>query len=277
MKRLIALLAALLPAAPAFAQSQPVTENAARSYVASAFITGAAPAILSDAVQVGPALRERLALPAHPGRDTIYRALVALTEGRAVHVTQGPRDLAGFDRAALVVEAGEDVRLVVQYDLRANNISFVGLPRSATAGASSAPPGANRVKVALVARPPARATRLTLRPVLFEFDRATLSEGAQAILGGEIAEKLHRATAIRVTGYADPIGAPAYNLRLSQQRAEAVRERLVALGIDVSRIDVAAGGSISSPLRCSDAGRRSARIACLAPQRRVELVVELAP
>lgn len=133
-KALIVLLAALLPAA-CFAQAEPVSAQAARSYVWSAFLTGAAPAILSEAVQVDPALRQRLSLPPHASRDAIYRALIALTEGKPIRVTVQPAKPAGFERAALLVEAGEDVRLVVRYDLRSNNISFVGLPgHKATAG-----------------------------------------------------------------------------------------------------------------------------------------------
>lgn len=120
---------ALLGLASGLAQAQqPVTENAARSYVASAFITGAAPAILSEHVRLAPALRTRLALPETATRDAVYRALIRMTEGRPIVVTRGPKDLAGLERAALTVEAGNDVRLAVQYDLRANDISFIGLP-----------------------------------------------------------------------------------------------------------------------------------------------------
>jgi len=120
---------ALLALASGLAQAQqPVTENAARSYVASAFITGAAPAILSERVRLAPVLRTRLLLPETASRDAVYRALIRMTEGRPIVVTSGPKDLAGFERASLTVQAGNDVRLAVQYDLRANNISFVGLP-----------------------------------------------------------------------------------------------------------------------------------------------------
>ncbi len=133
-KALIVLLAALLPAA-SFAQAEPVDAQAARSYVWSAFLTGAAPTILSEDVQIGTSLRQRLSLPPHASRDAVYRALIALTEGKTIRVTVEPAKVAAFDRAALLVEAGKEVRLVVQYDLRANNISFIGLPeRKSTAG-----------------------------------------------------------------------------------------------------------------------------------------------
>jgi outer membrane protein OmpA-like peptidoglycan-associated protein len=280
MKRVIALLA-LLPAGmscvgTSLAQSSPVTENAASSYVASAFITGAAPAILSEAVEVGPALREHLALSQHPDRDTVYRALFALTEGKTIHVVSGPHELSRFDRAALLVEAGDDVRFVVQYDLRANNVAFVGLPRSVSAGSASAEPQAKALKVAAVASITALPTAVALQPVLFEFDHATLSESARALLDDELARRLRTAARILVTGYADPLGTSEYNLGLSWQRAEAVRERLIALGVAPSRIQVAAAGNGPAD-RCAGEPTRRARIACLAPERRVELEVELPP
>jgi hypothetical protein len=124
--RAVALLAVL---ACGLANAQePVTAHAARSYVKSAFITGAAPAILSATVRIAPALRARLGLPQNADRDAVYRALIALTAGKPIEVSEsGPGELAGLDRAPLTVAAGDDVRLAVQYDLRANNIAFVGL------------------------------------------------------------------------------------------------------------------------------------------------------
>ena len=268
MRTLIAALALT----SGFAHAGTVTESAARSYVASAFITGAAPAILADDVRLGTELRARLSLPDPATRDAVYDALVAITEGRPIHVAAGPKPLARFDRAALVVEAGDDVRLLVQYDLRANHISFVGIPgTAAAAGASRGEP--QIVKVAMAAPKP---SVVTLRPVFFPFGSATLSEGAQALLAPELAARLRLATAIRITGRADPVGPPGYNLRLSERRAAAVRERLVALGVDASRIEVAAAGSAAED-SCDDVTPRAKRIACLAPERRADIAIELPP
>lgn len=132
--------AALLVLACAVANAQEtVTAHAARSYVKSAFITGAAPAILSATVRIAPALRARLGVPENADRDAVYRALIALTAGKPIEVTEdGPSELAGFDRAPLTVQAGDDLRLAVQYDLRANNIAFVGLVPAG--GGTAGPP-----------------------------------------------------------------------------------------------------------------------------------------
>ncbi|NGX15732.1 OmpA family protein [Wenzhouxiangella sp. XN24] len=49
---------------------------------------------------------------------------------------------------------------------------------------------------------------------------------------------------IQLDGYADPRGTAALNSKLSMQRAEAVRERLVAAGVDPQRIQVAGHGAV---------------------------------
>ena len=61
---------------------------------------------------------------------------------------------------------------------------------------------------------------------LFDFDKADLKpEGRQAI-DTEVISKLNNVTKLElvlVTGHTDPIGTQAYNQRLSERRANAVR------------------------------------------------------
>ena len=138
------LLVAALAASPAMAQ-QPAaktTEQQARSYIASAFITGAAPLILSDDVVVQPELRARLSLPADANARTVYQALMNLTNGKPVQVRPAIRDeilksqvLAAPGRPVFALEAGANT-LVLQYDLERDNVAFVGQP---TAIATAAP------------------------------------------------------------------------------------------------------------------------------------------
>ncbi len=62
--------------------------------------------------------------------------------------------------------------------------------------------------------------------VLFEFDSATLTSQARAHLR-ELANKLSDVTGtIHVDGYTDSIGSASYNQKLSERRAEAVKEVL---------------------------------------------------
>jgi len=74
-------------------------------------------------------------------------------------------------------------------------------------------------------------TRVTLRSdVLFAFDSATLPAAAR----GRVAEAARTITrrhprSVVVEGFTDSRGSTAYNLRLSQRRAEAVRRALVGV------------------------------------------------
>jgi outer membrane protein OmpA-like peptidoglycan-associated protein len=61
-----------------------------------------------------------------------------------------------------------------------------------------------------------------------------------------------------IEGHADPTGNPDYNLALSQQRADAVRDSLIAAGIDGSRIEVQAYGD--TKLRYGRADGRNRRV-----------------
>jgi hypothetical protein len=142
------LLAAVLAASPAMAQ-QPAaktTEQQARSYIASAFITGAAPLLISDDVVVQPELRAKLALAADATSRTVYQALVKLTNGRPVQVRPAIRDevlksqvLAAPGKPVFALEAGATT-LVLQYDLDRDNVSFVGQPTAIATAAPAAEP-----------------------------------------------------------------------------------------------------------------------------------------
>jgi outer membrane protein OmpA-like peptidoglycan-associated protein len=241
---------ALAALAGGLAHAGTVSDRDARTYVLSAFITGAAPAILSQDVRVAPDLRARLGLPETADRNAVYEALFALTDGKPFRVS-GPA-------SGMTLETGE-INLTLQYDVVANNIAYVGLPAPKVAAVPPAAP------------PPARPTVLALPPLLFDFDHASLDEQASARLRDE---NLKRASAIRITGHADPVGEAQYNLELSQRRAEAVRAQLIELGVDAKRIEVGAAGAPESDA-CAAVKEREARIACLAPERRVDITVEL--
>lgn len=136
----------------------------------------------------------------------------------------------------------------------------------APAAAGAAPPVAA----------PARATRQfrLSADALFAFDGIDLQpEGRREI--ARLASQLEgaRYERIEVVGHTDRLGSPAYNQRLSQKRAEAVRGALVAQGIAPSRV-VASGRGETQPVVQCDRSAKSALIACLAPNRRVDIVVE---
>lgn len=109
--------------------------------------------------------------------------------------------------------------------------------------------------------------------VLFDFGSAYLTPQGRERLT-ELQHQLHsdvETQDIHVVGYADRIGSDGDNLLLSLQRAETVRNFLVANGIDASAIRVDGRGNTDPIVACADGEHRNELIVCLAPNRRVEL------
>lgn len=110
---------------------------------------------------------------------------------------------------------------------------------------------------------------------LFSFARHDLSDilpdGREQLT--EIAGKLKAAgsASIAVHGHTDRIGSTEDNQLLSQRRAMTVRQYLVENGVPASRI-TAQGWGESQPVKGCEDQERTALIACLAPNRRVEIV-----
>jgi hypothetical protein len=135
MKKTIFLLLALSAAAALAQQPTPKTsEQQARTYITSAFMTGAAPLILSDDVVVQPELRQQLSLPGDASSRTVYQALVNVTRGKLLQVRPAIRDevlksqvIVAAGKPIFALEAG-DKTFVLQYDLERDNIAFVGQP-----------------------------------------------------------------------------------------------------------------------------------------------------
>ncbi|OOF81684.1 porin OmpA [Rodentibacter caecimuris] len=112
--------------------------------------------------------------------------------------------------------------------------------------------------------------------VTFAFGKANLKPQAQATLDGiygEIAQV--NSAKVAVAGYTDRIGKDAANLKLSQRRADSVANYLVAKGVAAQDI-TATGYGEANPVTgatCDAVKGRKALIACLAPDRRVEIAV----
>lgn len=110
--------------------------------------------------------------------------------------------------------------------------------------------------------------------ILFTFDGSKLStKGQEAV--STIVEKSAslQNTEYEVYGYTDRIGSDAYNSKLSQKRADAVTTELQNKGISAN---VSEGKGKASPVtgnKCDTVKGKNALIDCLAPDRRVEVVV----
>ncbi|MGI5167434.1 OmpA family protein [Spirillospora sp. CA-253888] len=92
--------------------------------------------------------------------------------------------------------------------------------------------------------------------VLFEFDKATLTDAARRRVS-ELSSRLREAgRPVQVAGHSDSLGDPAYNLRLSKERAEAVRAELERLLRGTSVKVTATGHGETKPVAPNKTGDR---------------------
>lgn len=114
--------------------------------------------------------------------------------------------------------------------------------------------------------------------MLFDFGSASLKPAGRTALDRFVSDIAGaRLQTILVTGHTDRIGSEAYNQRLSTRRAEAVRDYLVSSG-GLSAAAIQATGRSGSapetrPEQCPGRKATPSLIACLQPDRRVDIVV----
>ena len=75
-------------------------------------------------------------------------------------------------------------------------------------------------------------------PVHFEFDASAVRQQDEAALTkfAQVAQAHYKGALLTVEGFADPAGGATYNLRLSRNRADAVRDYLLTKGFDAGNI-----------------------------------------
>jgi outer membrane protein OmpA-like peptidoglycan-associated protein len=104
--------------------------------------------------------------------------------------------------------------------------------------------------------------------IFFDTERATIKPESNKLLDSvaELLKRLPDVKKVRIEGHTDEVRDAALNMKLSQQRAEAVRDALVKRGIDKNRLDTQGFGE-TRPLVAekTDAAR--------AKNRRVEFVI----
>ena len=87
--------------------------------------------------------------------------------------------------------------------------------------------------------PPPAPKKISLSAdTYFDFDKATLKPAGKEKIDEEIVPPMKEHSNLRalVEGHTDSIGSDAYNQRLSERRADAVRDYMVSRGIDAQRI-----------------------------------------
>ena len=111
---------------------------------------------------------------------------------------------------------------------------------------------------------------------LFDFNKATLRPEGKAKLDELVGKaKAIKLEVILVVGHTDRIGGDAYNQKLSEKRAAAVKEYLVAKGIEANRVYTEGKGA-KQPVtgdKCKCNGKSKALIDCLQPDRRADIEI----
>ena len=113
---------------------------------------------------------------------------------------------------------------------------------------------------------------------LFGFDASTVKPEGRAELD-KFARDLTGTNyqTVVVEGHTDRLGSDAYNQKLSEERAMAVKNYLVTNGrLDSSKISAVGKGEtqpVTKPEDCKGNSRTAALVACLQPDRRVDVEV----
>lgn len=93
-------------------------------------------------------------------------------------------------------------------------------------------PKAKKQVVAIASAPAEKVVVLAFEDIHFDFDKATLKPEAQTILKRNIEVlKDNPGVQVRIAGYASASGTDAYNQKLSERRADAVKGYLIKEGL----------------------------------------------
>ena len=139
------------------------------------------------------------------------------------------------------------------------------------------PPVAQAVPQPAPAPSPARQLQKEARTVYFEFNRSALLTSEQAKLDtlANVLKSDKTVRSVSIVGFADHMGTPTYNEKLSQRRAQTVEQYLNSRGyLKTSRAETRWLGESAPVTKCSDSLKREERIACLQKDRRVEVEID---
>ncbi len=159
--------------------------------------------------------------------------------------------------------------------VRAFTVAVVGAAVLSLAACQSEPP-AKPVHHAPPPPPPAvpvNSHQSLSSDALFGFGKADLQSGAPHSELDALVDKLRAAkqiNSVQLVGYTDRVGNADYNQKLSEKRAEAVRDYLVAHGVPAGVIHTEGRGEAEPIAECPHL-KGSHLMTCLAPNRRVEV------
>jgi OmpA-OmpF porin, OOP family len=147
----------------------------------------------------------------------------------------------------------------------------------AEACAPAAPAGPAAAPAAPAAKTGIVGEKITVAAdALFDFNKAVLRPEGKAKLDDVAAKaKAIKLEVILAVGHTDRIGGDAYNQKLSEKRAAAVKSYLVAKGIEANRVYTEGKGEKQpkTGATCKGDKKSKALIDCLQPDRRVDIEV----
>ena len=150
------------------------------------------------------------------------------------------------------------------------------LPKGTCDAAAAAPAAAQGAAPAVAAPKPAGEKITVAADALFDFNKAVLRPEGKAKLDELVSKaKAIKLEVILAVGHTDRIGNDAYNQKLSEKRAAAVKEYLVAKGIEANRVYTEGKGK-KQPVtgdKCKGTAKTKALVDCLQPDRRVDIEV----
>ena len=155
----------------------------------------------------------------------------------------------------------------------------VAAPAPAVVAAPPAQPMPAAAPMPYVAPAPVRLAKVSFSAdSLFDFDRSEIKPAGKQALDKFAADlRGLNYDVVKVTGHTDRIGSHDYNMRLSTRRAEAVSAYLVQSAAvpsnKISSQGVDGANPVTRPEDCKGSKPTPALIACLQPDRRVEVEV----
>ena len=129
----------------------------------------------------------------------------------------------------------------------------------------------------------ATAEKVTLQgDALFQFgksdEQSMLPGGKQRL--DEVADKIlamekDTIAGITIVGHADRLGTPTGNMKISEKRAATVMNYLVRRGVDAAMLESIGKGDTDPVSDCPGGKPNKALLACLSPNRRVEVIINV--
>ena len=150
-------------------------------------------------------------------------------------------------------------------------------PKAAPPAAKPAPKPAAKPKPEAKPKKPAMLNvELKLSVQNFDFDKSAMRDDQRKEIDDWMGKEWKGVTmgAVIVTGHTDRIGSAAYNKKLSEARAQTVKDYLTGKGVD-QKLIFWEGKGFANPVPvtkfCDNKMNRKQLIECLAPNRRVDI------